>query len=138
MQRHVHRRTKEGYEPLTACKRKGCKTGTCKHGFPKVKQVNAKRRVLCAGTAAKYGLRVSGRRNALGSILGKRTNVWQSGTTPGFAAIFRSNSHTQPNHRLPLLEKTHDEDECRKGCVEDRRRLLQICKIAQRAQRQAT
>ena len=108
VQHHIHKRGKDGYEPLTACKRKDCKKGTCKHGFPKVKQLNLKRRVICAGNAAKFGLRVSGRRNALGSILGKRTKVWQSGTTPGFAAIFRANTHTQPNHRLPILEKTHD------------------------------
>ena len=40
-----------------------------------------------------------------------------SGTTPSFAVIFRSNTHTAPNARLPLIAQTHDSAcNCRSWC----------------------
>ena len=96
-------------------------------------------RVICKGNAKKFGLRITGRRNSFGSILGRRSCVWQSGTAPGFAAVFRSNTHTQPNHRLPLTEQTHDVELCkRSNCVKNPKLIKVVCKFAQRAQREAT
>eukprot|EP00973_Karenia_brevis_P033818 4666195-Karenia_brevis.AAC.1 len=57
--------------------------------------------VMCRGPAKKLKMKVSGRRNVYGSILGSRRCMWQSGTTPLFAAVFRSSTHTQPNHFVP-------------------------------------
>jgi hypothetical protein len=42
--------------------------------------------------------------------------VWQSGTCPAFARVFRSNSHTAPNYRLPPDPAYHDDELCRKRC----------------------
>ena len=71
-------------------------------------------------------------------MLGRRTCPWLSGTTPAFAAVFRSNSHTQLNHRLPLLPETHDDELCSKRCHKECGNIKVICKLAQRAQREAT
>ena len=139
VQHHVHKKTSTGYVPLKGCLSKHGKKGACKAQFPKEKLLSRKMRVVCKGLAKKLGLRVSGRRNAFGLILGKRRCMWQSGTTPGFAAVFRSNTHTQPNHRLPIIAATHDSQECkREQCLVEGNSLKKICKIAQRAQRNAT
>ena len=138
VQHHYHRKTKSGgYAPFRTCLAKH-KKGVCKHNFPKELLLTAAMRVICKGNAKKFGLRISGRRNSFGSILGRRTCVWQSGTTPGFAAIFRSNTHTQPNHRLPPTEETHDAEFCkRSSCVKNPKLIKVTCKLAQRAQREA-
>eukprot|EP00973_Karenia_brevis_P034192 4716137-Karenia_brevis.AAC.1 len=62
-------------------------------------------------------MKVSGRRNVYGSILGSRRCMWQSGTTPLFAAVFRSNTHTQPNHRVPVCAETHEPSCKNPGCL---------------------
>ena len=54
------------------------------------------------------------------------------------AVIFRSNTHTQPNYRLPLLPETHDGEGCAKNCCADNRHMGKVAKIGQRAQREAT
>ena len=139
VQHHVHKKTKKGYFPLKACLSKRCKKGSCKAGFPKEDFLTEKMLFICPGVARKFNLRISGRRNCLGGILGRRTGVWQSGTHPAFAVIFRSNTHTQPNHRLPCLPTTHEDDLCQdKGCKDDSRNLKVVCKMTQRASRQAT
>jgi len=104
-----------GYIPLKTCQRKGCKK-QCKHGFPKEGLLLRKTVLVCRGVAkrlAKAGLRATGRRNALGSFLGKRSDAWQSGTMPAFAAAFRSNTHTAPNMRMPPMPGTHNDTICR-------------------------
>lgn len=58
-------RQEEAFFPLYACLRNGTKD-KCKHGHPKDKQVSKKAKVVCRGVAAKHGLRIFGRRNALG------------------------------------------------------------------------
>ena len=110
--------------PLSNCakKTKGKKSNkseTCKADFP-MRRLRINTPVLvCRGIAKKLGLRASGRRNALGKIMGRRRCEWQSGTTPAFAVLFRSNSHTAPNYRLPLLAETHDDTQCpSKACTE--------------------
>ena len=41
----------------------------CKHDFPMKKRLVSEAKVICRGNARRFGLRPSGRRNALGSIL---------------------------------------------------------------------
>ena len=145
---HVHTAVKKGDEivrvPLAACKKKNSKDGLCKGGFPMHKQLNkgigrkrARVRVICRGNATKFGQKVWGRRNALGSLLGVRSCPWICGTTPGFAVVFRSNTNVMPNMRLPILVNTHDDENCkRRGCVveSDVRRLTMIVSRAGRQQ----
>ena len=92
--------------------------------------------------AKKYGLRTSGRRSAFCSILGKRSDQWQSGTTPSFAAAFRSNTHTLPNWRIPPMPETHADEVCKSRACKERinssREVKIASKIGQRAQRQCT
>jgi hypothetical protein len=120
----VHHHWHPDGQPLTNCltkeqkkhrRKAGVKRapGVCKHGFPKDGLICARVRVVCPGLARSLrdsGVRVRGRRNALGGILGRRSDAWLSGTTPAFAVIFRSNTHTAPNLRLPLLEGIHEQD----------------------------
>ena len=115
VQHHCHQKTAKGYVPFKACrvKRKGkCKAAklhVCKADFPKTKLITFATRLVCRGLAKKYGLRTQGRRNQLGNMVGKRSCEWQSGTSPALAVVFRSNTHTLPNYRAPLLSCTHDD-----------------------------
>ena len=110
VQHHVHRKTKTGYAPLKACTPKmQKKNGCCKADFPKTATCVKKPVLICRGLARRYGLRISGRRNALGTMLGRRRCEWESGTSPSFAALFRSNSHTLPNFRLPPMQECHED-----------------------------
>jgi hypothetical protein len=85
VQHHFHKKTNKGYVPLPrACMSKGYKD-KCKHDFPKQKQMALKARVICRGNARTFGVRVKGKRNALGLTLNRRTCEWQSGTCPAFA-----------------------------------------------------
>ena len=102
-QHHVHKKTKTGYMPLKACLRKAKRQPkTCKAGFPKDRSCVRSPVLICRGLAKRFGLRVSGRRNALGQIIGSRRCPWQSGTAPAFAVLFRSNTHTH-THDAQLL-----------------------------------
>ena len=100
--------------------------------------------VVCRGIAKKLGLRVSGRRNAIGKVMCRRQCEWQSGTSPALAVLFRSNTHTAPNYRVPLLPQTHDDGACpSKACAEwtasaVESKIKRLSKLAQRAQREAT
>ena len=90
-------------------------------------------KVICRGNARRFGLRPSGRRNALGTILTKRVCKWASGCSPAMALVFRCNTHTAPNFRVPLTHETHDK-ECKADCLgKDKARLLTA--ITYRAQR---
>jgi len=138
VQHHFHKKTKKGYVPLPrACTSKG-KGDKCKHDFPKLKQLTQAARVICRGNARVFGLRVKGRRNALGLTLSRRSCEWQSGTCPAFAAIFRSNSHTSPNYRLPPCPEYHDDEHCDKNCGQSDGSIRIISRLAQRAQRAST
>ena len=148
VQHHVHKRSPtKGYVPINACKCKG-KTQklVCKANFPRPEcQCLSTSLVICGGLAKKLGLKTTGRRNALGSTLGKRRCQWQSGTHPAFAVLFRSNTHTAPNFRVPIMPGTHEDSVCHSKCCRrilegpDAARQLKVqSKIAQRAQRQAT
>ena len=112
LQHHHHPAGK----PLSHCIKKGQKNAEkCKHGFPKTLSVTGpddpRFRVICPTIAKDVQMRVNGPRNALGSILGPRNDEFLSGTSPAFAVVFRSNTHTAPNNRLPLIDGiTHDSD----------------------------
>ena len=120
--------------PIRGCKSK--KGPHCKARFPYTKRLNLVPKVVCPGNARKHDLRVSGRRNALGSILPKRRCPWLSGTAPGFAAIFRHNTHTGPNYRVPLIKATHDKD-CSSDCLK-KHTLQRMTMATQRAARNTT
>ena len=143
VQHHMHKRTKKGYIPLKSCQRKARKNcSLCKHDFPKDRLCIPRSVLICRGVARKFRISVSGRRNQLGGMLGKRSDAWQSGTTPSFAAGFGSNTHTLPNWRLPPMPEIHDDSlcpsrKCRLSMGTEREKKI-TAKIAQRAQRQCT
>ena len=143
VQHHVHLRTKKGYQPLRACQSKASKrTGECKASFPMTRLKVPKTLLVCRGIAKKMNLRVAGRRNAFATFLGRRRCEWQSGTTPSFAVLFRSNTHMKPNYRMPILPETHEDDACPSlACAARVREVSEtkgVSKLAQRAQREAT
>ena len=78
VQHHCHKRTKTGFVPLTACRPKSAKKKNkacmvkCKAGFPKTNLCTNEALLLCRGLAKRFGFRISGRRNAFGSMIGKR------------------------------------------------------------------
>ena len=117
VQHHVHATDEKTGEkiPLNACRAKK-KPDECKHGFPATRRLNLVPNVICRGNARHHGLRLQGRRNALGTVLGRRRNEWLSGTCPVFAIVFRANSHTAPNFRVPITARTHDPN-CTCDCV---------------------
>ena len=100
--------------------------------------------VVCRGMARTFKLRVRGRRNAFGLWQGKRTDMWQSGTTPSLAVHFRSNSHTLPNYRVPLTPVIHAAVCSCASCQKQPKEMLStltlktVSKIAQRVQREST
>ena len=120
--------------PIRGCRTK--KGNLCKGRFPHKKRITLIPKVVCPGNARKYDLRVAGRRNALGSILSRRRCGWLSGTAASFAVIFRHNTHTGPNYRVPLLQNTHD-PQCKAGCLE-KHTNKRMTIAAQRAQRNTT
>ena len=119
VQHHHHKKDKmTGHRrPLPACR--GQKKDECKHGFPKTKLLTENALVVCPGVAEKRGLRVSGRRNALGSILPRRNCVWINGTAPALAVAFGFNTDISPNDRLPVIKETHEASCARGSCVKD-------------------
>ena len=124
---HHHRWTKHGRVPLTACRPKGRKNSkVCKGGFPKEKQVTAVARIVCKGVATQMALRVRGRRNALGSIMGKRNCQWLCGSARILTSLLRSNTNTMPNYRVPILPETHDA-RCGQNCVDDDGMMQKLC-----------
>jgi hypothetical protein len=94
-------------------------------------------RVVCQGVAAEMGLKTSGRRNALGSILGRRRCNWFSSTSALLAFVARSNTNVQCNYRVPLSETTHDRDCLLEQCTKALS-ARSLCVIAQRAMKQMT
>jgi hypothetical protein len=83
VQHHYHKKDPKTLRrtPLTACRKKGPKKDVCKHDFPKLDQLNnVGVKVVCKGVAARFKLSLKGRRGALGSLLGKRDDMWHTGT----------------------------------------------------------
>jgi len=134
VQHHWHEEVKGKRVPLKYCRVKGRQSPhLCKARFPKTKQLSLSAKVLCKGLALRHGLRVSGRRNALGSVLSRRRSPWLSGTSRLFAAVFRSNTHTGPSFRVPLTAKTH---ECEGACLTTGVSTKRLAVCTQRAMRQ--
>ena len=121
--------------PLSGCRSKKDKT-KCKGSFPMSRRLVKQATVICKGNATKYGLRPSGRRNALSSVLSRRQNDWFSGCAPPLALFLKHNTHTGPNLRVPPCSRTHD-PECQSDCM-DRSEVVKLTAIAQRAQRNTT
>ena len=102
----------------------------CKAGFPKARVASVT--LICPGNAKKFGLRVTGRRNALGQILGERECEWFSGTSGILAHVLRSNTNVQTPCRLPILPETHDPG-CKRGACLDPLQSRRMMRVAQRA-----
>eukprot|EP00973_Karenia_brevis_P068097 9473267-Karenia_brevis.AAC.1 len=91
----------------------------CKSGFPRevlrnrngsLKLDRYRARIVCQGVAAELDLKTSGRRNALGSVLGRRRCAYFASTSALLAAVARSNTNVQCNYRIPITPTTHDKD----------------------------
>ncbi len=146
VQHHVHKLTTKGYVPLNACrlKSKGKQqvraNDKCKANFPLTHMKTTKSIAVCRGVAKQFKLQVAGRRNAFGSMIEQRSCEWQSGTPPAFAVIFRSNTHTLPTYRIPIIPETHEDDMCHsKACrdaMQDPKEKKNMAKMAQRACRE--
>ena len=129
---HHHKKDAKGNrQPLPACRDR--RKGDCKHGFPKTKLLTDRPLVVCPGIAEKHGLRTSGRRNALGSILPRRNSVWINGTAKAFAVAFGFNTDVSPNDRLPIIKETHEASCTRSSCIRDRN-AGKVAHIESRAQ----
>ena len=137
VQHHWHLLEKGKRVPLKYCLgakgKRGCGVKKCRGKFPKTKQLTLRAKVVCPGVAKKHGLRISGWHNALGAILSRRRSAWVSGTMPLFAGVLTSNTHTGPNFRVPLTQKTH---ECSEDCVSSAGNIKLLARLAQRAAKQ--
>ena len=118
VQHHVHKT--DGVTgakiPLRACQDRRNRA-KCKHGFPMDLRVSEQARVVCPGNCKRMGLRCRGRRNALGLVAGVRNDAWVSGTCTALTVMLRSNTHTHPNYRIPLVSATHDPTCSRRQCL---------------------
>ena len=115
----------------------------CKHGF--LKMLVARTTVICNGNSRRFNVRISGRRNALGVIVGRRIIAYASGTMQGVAYCVGSNTHTATNYRLPPCATTHDPECSNTYCAETmaqeqpakrRPQLLWLSKTINRASRE--
>ena len=73
--------------PLTACLNKG-KRKECKHGFPMTKKCSVRSKFICKGVAKQHDTPLTGRRGALGMVLGRRDDEWHTGTACGLSIAF--------------------------------------------------
>ena len=147
VQHHWHVLTKEGERiPTSYCKpQRGNKQDCiCKRGFPKhvikdktgqIVKSKYRERVVCHGVALEMKLRCTGRRNALGMVLGKRHCEWYSGTSSILAELFLSNTDIQLPYRVPLNAITHDEDCHSTKCLKHLSNK-HLCIITQKAMKQ--
>jgi len=132
VQHHIHRRAADGSrKPLPACIAPS-RPGKCKHEFPMDSRLTPESLLVCPGIAKERGMKVSGQRNVLGAILGRRNSPWLNGTIRAFAATFGCNTDVSPNDRLPITPETHEQS-CSKDCIQKVSVASVACK-AQRAQ----
>lgn len=147
VQHHWHPFNDKGErKPMPYCRPVGKNCRRCKRDFPKKVLKSAKGkvrldkcrvRIVCKGVAAELELKVSGRRNALGSIIGRRRCEYFSSTSALLAHVARSNTNVQHNYRVPLIPSTHDAD-CKSPACLQSLSSRRLCLIAQRAMRQMT
>ena len=128
------------------CNAKGRNGFQCKRGFPKKvlcdKFHKPRRdkylvRIVCKGVAQELQLPVNGKRNMLGTVMGKRRCGWMAPTSLILSHVFRSNTNVQTNYRVPITRHTHDRDCSKTTCMDgsDTRKMLLLC---QRAMTQMT
>ena len=91
---------------LAGCVRKG-EPNVCKYRFPRDKELVPEASILCYGLACQFGLKVTGQRNALGSLHGPRNCGGLNGTHPLLTSLLRCNSDVQVLYRLPICPETH-------------------------------
>ena len=148
VQHHWHALNEKGDRvPLKYCRLKGRSSRcSCKAGHPKkvirdrhgkMKEEKYRARVVCQTVARELGLKTSGRRNALGSIAGRRRCEWFAQTSAILAGVARSNTNVQCNYRVPITKFTHDPD-CTSSSCTGRASLRRLCLITQRAMKQLT
>ena len=89
-------KTKERH-PIRGCRSK--RGGGCKARYPQTSRLTLIPKAICAGYCRKHELRVAGRRNALGTLLGTRQNPWLSGTS---GAIAVNSGTTRTPHRTTV------------------------------------
>ena len=92
---------------------------------------------MCKGVAQELQLPVNGKRNMLGTVMGKRRCGWMAPTSSILSHVFRSNTNVQTNYRVPITRHTHDRDCSKTTCMDgaDTRKMLLLC---QRAMKQMT
>ena len=73
-----------------------------------------KARVVCPCVAKEHGLKMSGRKNMLGSVPGRRRCAWFNGCNSSCAALLRCSSHIMPNFRV---SRTSETAECAGACL---------------------
>ena len=110
----------------------------CKHEFPKDSKMNTGRAFLvCKGIAKDRHFKRTGSRNMIGTILGRRNSPWLNGTAPGLCVgMTGSNTDVKLNDRLPILDGTHEDLECKHHCVPktERRRQRATRRMTRRLQ----
>ena len=141
MSKSIVENIRTGFVPLKACRlKKKLRTKAtvgerCKGDFPKTKLMVSTPLLVCRGIAKKFGLRVTGRRNHFGGMIGKRRRPWQSGTVPAFAVLFRSNTHSLHNYRAPIMPETHEHAYCKnpacRASMDDPKEKKNMAKMAQ-------
>ena len=111
-QHHWHRWENGKRVPLKYClggrgqRKRGVRK--CRGKFPKTQQCTVRAKVVCPGVAAQHGLRISGRQNALGTILSRRRCEWLSGTMALFSLRCSNQTHTH-THGTELPHTTECE-----------------------------
>ena len=144
-QHHIHKKDpKTGERRIpNACQSYRAPT-KCKHDYPQEHRMNAAGPALlvCKGIARKRGLKLTGSRTVLGSILGQRNNKWVNGSAPGLiVGLSGGNSDVRLNDRLPITEDTHEAAHCRRRCIakgpaKRKRALARLVRRMQTAQAQ--
>ena len=120
---------------LAGCVRKG-EPNVCKHRFPRDKELVTEASILCYGLACQFGLKVTGQRNALGSLHGPRNCSWLGGTHPLLTSLLRCNSDVQVLYRLPVCPETHSKfcttsDTCLNGLATSNATIQIALQLAQ-------
>ena len=125
VQHHWHAKNEKGERiPLPYCRNryaKGKQNVCCKQSYPRhvVSKHRQKTRLVCRGVAAELRLKVSGRRNMLGSIASIRNDAWFASTAAILACVTQSNTNIQCPYRLPINSNTHDSDCQVAGCFRE-------------------
>ena len=124
VQHHWHALNDKGVRmPLPYCRvrhGKGKSSEWCKQNYPRhvVSKHRQKTRLVCRGMAKELGLKVSGRRNMLGSIAPVRSESWFASTACILAGVTSSNTNIQCPYRMPINAATHDPDCNAAGCMQ--------------------